>query len=184
MSDDQADSPSGIHYALRILAGTTIVWFSLQGLHAEDRLWAVISVIVISEPKFQGAVIAFKSRVLNTVVGCVVALVFLELFGLGSWSILAAMAASVVAGAYLISAHLAWRIAPVTVAIIMIPGMAERSHTLALHAALWRTGATLYGSGIAVGVAWVIAEIAHSYKLRRRRKRANENEAARNMRDA
>lgn len=168
MNPDPTNSASGIKYALRILVGTSIAWFSLRGFQGVDPLWAVISVVVVSEPRFDGALAAFNNRVLNTVVGCVVALAFLELFGFGIWSILIAMSASVVIGAYLISAHVAWKIAPVTVAIVTIPGLAERSHNLALHAALWRTGETLYGSGISVGVAWLITEIGHHYDLHRR----------------
>ncbi|MDE3179494.1 MAG: FUSC family protein [Acidobacteriota bacterium] len=158
MDSKQPSSPSGIKYALRILAGTSIVWFTLRQFHDVNPLWAVVAVVVVSEPQFQGAVTAFKTRMLNTVVGCVVALAFLELFGLSSWSILLAMAASVLAGAYMISAHVVWRIAPVTVGIIMIPGFTEGSHNFALDAALWRTGETLYGCAVAVGVAWVISE--------------------------
>lgn len=167
MRSTDTNSESGIRYALRILAGTSIVWFSLRQVHGVDPLWAVVSVIVVSEPRFQGVVTAFRTRMLNTVVGCAVALGFLELFGLSSWSILLAMAASVLVGSYLVSAHFVWRVAPTTVAIIMIPGFSEDSHHFALNAALLRTGETLYGCGVAIGVAWVVTEAASRWRRRR-----------------
>lgn len=164
MNAKETDPASGIQYALRILVGTSIVWFGLRSFPGVNPLWAVIPVIVVSETGFHGTISAFKSRVLNTVVGCVVALVFLALFGFTSWSILLAMALSVLAGSYLISFHVSWKVAPVTVAIIMVPGFVNHASNGALSAALWRTGEVLLGGGVAVGVEWLLTGIGRRYR--------------------
>jgi hypothetical protein len=47
--------PSGIGYAIRILIGTTIVWLALARIKNVDPLWAIISVVIVSEPELETA---------------------------------------------------------------------------------------------------------------------------------
>src|SRR5262245_49241106 len=60
----------GLHYAVRICIGTTAVWLLLRSVGDADAIWAVISVIVATEPQMQTVVFAFMSRIVNTVIGC------------------------------------------------------------------------------------------------------------------
>jgi uncharacterized membrane protein YccC len=164
MNSTDSSRASGIQYAVRILLGTTVVWLILRKLHT-DPIWAMISVVIVSGPRFESAVLAFKSRVTNTVIGCGVGLSFLLLFGLRNWSILIAMTASVLVCTYLVKVPVSWRIAPVTVAIVMTPGLAGHSKDVAIHAAFLRTGEVLLGSGVAVAVAWTINRVGELVRV-------------------
>src|SRR5262245_65896952 len=75
----------GLHYAVRICIGTTAVWLLLRSVGDADAIWAVISVIVATEPQLQTAVFAFMSRIVNTVLGCTIGLTFLLVAGPGVW---------------------------------------------------------------------------------------------------
>src|SRR5260370_30267796 len=80
--------PSGVQYAVRILIGCVIVRFVLQRIHHPNPLWALISVITVTEPELSAAFLAFNSRLVNTLIGCAVGLSFLYLLGPSYWSIL------------------------------------------------------------------------------------------------
>lgn len=148
-----ASTPSGIGYAIRILAGTTIVWLALYHIKGIDPIWAIISVVVVSEPELGTALLAFKSRVANTLIGCAVGLVFLFVLGPSGWSILLAMAVSVLLCTSLIQVPVSWRIAPITVALVMTPSVLNHSVSAGYSIALHRTEEVLFGSTVAVCVS-------------------------------
>jgi|SRR5271165_1946675 len=151
--------PSGIGYAIRILAGTAIVWLALYHIKGVDPLWAIISVVVVSEPELGTAVLAFKSRVANTLIGCAVGLVFLFTLGPAAWSVLLGMAVSVIICTSFIRVPLSWKIAPITVALMMTPSVLNHSVSAGLPTALRRTAEVLFGSAVAVCVSHVGAKL-------------------------
>ena len=154
-----AELPSGIGYAVRILVGSTIVWLALDHFKGTDPLWAIISVVVVSEPELVSAVLAFKSRVANTLIGCAVGLLFLFVLGPGVWSILLAMGVSVLICTSFIRVPVSWRIAPITVALVMMPSVLSHSVSAGLGIALRRTGEVLLGSAVAVCVSLAWAKL-------------------------
>src|SRR5689334_983770 len=84
-----------ISFALRIVIGCAIVWFTLDFFHDAKKIWALISVIVVSDPNFSTVRENAKSRLINTLVGCVVGLVFVYFFGTSFVSLICAVAVSV-----------------------------------------------------------------------------------------
>ena len=72
---------TGLHYAVRIFVGTTAVWLLLRSVGDADAVWAVISVIVVTEPQMQTAWRSLGSRVVNTLTGCAMGMIFLLLAG-------------------------------------------------------------------------------------------------------
>jgi uncharacterized membrane protein YccC len=161
---------TGLQYALRILVGSTIAWFALYSVGHHDPLWAVISVIMVSEPEWQNAVLAFRWRVINTLVGCGVGVLFLWGAGPSIWSILFAMVASVLISAWVMDAPTGWRIGPISTAIVMTPGVLQHNQYLGMHDALLRTSAVLAGSAIAVIVSWFLDVILPKLKPKLRSK--------------
>jgi len=148
---------SGLRYAIRMLISGVIVWLILAAAFKVDPLWGLISSVVVTEVKVQSAWNAFVSRLLNTVIGCVVALGFLKFTGASEWSVLAAMAVATIISADLVKVPISWRIAPITAAIVMLPAHASHSAHLGLTAALQRTGEVIIGSAIALGVSYATA---------------------------
>ena len=117
----------GLHYAVRICIGTTAVWLLLRSVGDADAIWAVISVIVATEPQMQTAVPAFMSRIVNTVIGCTIGLTFLLVAGPEVWVLPLALTVTVLVCTYLVKLSSSWRLAPATAAIIIASGVVEQS---------------------------------------------------------
>lgn len=148
---------SGLRYAMRVLISGVIVWFLLAALAHVDPLWGLISAVVVTDLKVQSALKNFVSRMLNTLIGCGIGLLFLKLFGASAWVVLLAMALAIIVSADLVKVPISWRIAPITAAIVMTPAYLSHSSHAALEAALQRTGEVVVGSVVAVGVSFATA---------------------------
>lgn len=149
-------------YAFRIVSGCTIVWFSLLKVEDNKEIWAFISVIMVSDPDFDSVRNATISRLVNTVTGCVLGLVFLYAAGANFWSLIAAIAVAVLISTSFRNYPTSWKLAPITVTIIMIPAITEKAIWKdAMQIALARTGEVLYGSLIAFLLAWVLQRTEH-----------------------
>jgi len=145
---------SGLRHAVRMLISGLIVWLILSVVWKVDPLWGLISSVVVTDVKVQSAWNAFVSRLLNTLIGCLLALVFLRFAGASEWSVLAAMAVATVVSADLVKVPISWRIAPITAAIVMLPAYESHSVHAGLAAALQRTGEVIIGSSVAVAVSY------------------------------
>lgn len=139
-----------ISFALRILIGCIIVWFALDLFHDAKKIWALISVIVVSDPNFNAVRENAKSRLINTLVGCIVGLAFIFFFGTGFVPSMFAITVSVLISTSFKSYPSSWKLAPVTVVILMMPPlMGNETIKDAMSIALNRTGEVLFGSLIA-----------------------------------
>ena len=118
---------TGLHYAVRIFVGTTAVWLLLRSVGDADAVWAVISVIVVTEPQMQTAWRSLGSRVVNTLIGCAMGMIFLLLAGPEVWVLPLALTATVLVCTYAIKLSFSWRIAPATAALIIASGVLEQS---------------------------------------------------------
>ena len=151
-------------YAVRVMISGSIVWFLLGGLAHADPLWGLISTVVVTDLKFEGAVNSFVSRMLNTLIGCGTGLLFLRAFGTWGASpgmVLLAMALAIVVSADFVHVPISWRIAPITTAIVMTPAYLSHSPEAAWRASLERTGDVIIGSVTAVAVSAVAAAWLH-----------------------
>src|ERR1700733_10350492 len=110
-------SNKSLLYVWRIIAGCTIVWWSLYYLHDDRKIWALISVIVVSEPEVENLRKATFSRIINTVSGCIIGLVFIYFANINFWSLMGAIAVSVLVSTSFKHYPASWKLAPVTVAI-------------------------------------------------------------------
>ena len=156
---------SGLRYATRMLISGVIVWLILAVGFRTDPLWGLISSVVVTEVKAASAWNAFVSRLMNTVIGSLVALGFLKFAGASEWSVLAAMGVVTIVSSDLVKVPISWRIAPITAAIVMLPAYSSHSAHAGLTAALQRTGEVVIGSAVAVGVSWATAGLFRRRKL-------------------
>ena len=60
-------------YIIKILCGSLILWYGLPLLGFEEPYWAMISLIIVTDPDMNLARANFKARLINTLTGCVVA---------------------------------------------------------------------------------------------------------------
>jgi uncharacterized membrane protein YccC len=147
--------PSGLQYAVRIFIGCVLVWFVLNRTNRHNALWALISVITVTEPERSAAFLAFNSRVANTLIGCAVGLLVLYLLGPSFWSILLGIIVSVFICTSMIHVPGSWRVAPVTVAIVMTTSVIGGIPSAGLPAAIERTEEVLLGSAAALLTTYV-----------------------------
>src|SRR6266478_6952384 len=157
-----APQPSGLQYAVRILIGCAIVWFVLDRFNHPNPLWAPISVIIVTEPELSAAFLAFNSRMVNTLIGCAVGLSFLYLLGPHHWSILLGIIVSVIICTSFIRVPGSWRVAPVTVAVLMTPSVLGGGRSAGLATAIDRTVEVLIGSVVALLITYVASLVQRS----------------------
>src|SRR5215813_9209877 len=157
------DDAIGLHYAVRICIGRTVVWLLLRSLSDADAdadaIWAVISVIVATEPQMQTAVFAFMSRIVNTVIGCTIGLTFLLVAGPEVWVLTLALTVTVLVCTYLVRLSSSWRLAPATAALVIASGVVEQSRISGAEVALHRAGEVVLGCAVAFLVTWCMSKI-------------------------
>jgi len=163
-TNSSAPVASGLQYAFRIFIGCVIVWFVLDRVTLHNPLWALISVIVVTEPDLSAALQAFYSRVINTLIGCAVGLIFLYLFGPAAIWVLLGVTASVFLCTSLISVPGSWRVAPVTVVIVMTPGVLGGGRSASLSVAIERTVEVLLGCAVALVITFFASWIQKMLK--------------------
>jgi len=149
----------GLHYAVRIFIGTTVVWLLLWSVGDAEAVWAVISVIVVTEPQLQTAWLTLGSRIVNTVIGCATGLIFLLLAGPEIWVLPLALTATVLVCTYVVRLSSSWRLAPATAALVMASGVVEQSRISGAGVALHRAGEVVLGCAVAFLVTWCMSKI-------------------------
>ncbi len=137
-------------YAFRILLGGVIVWWSLDRLGDDKKIFGIISVIVVSEPDIALLRESAVSRIINTLIGSALGLACMHFMGINFGSLIVAVTSSVLVSTSFKKYPASWKLAPVTVAIIIIPAITENeNYNIAMQVALERTGEVLYGSLVA-----------------------------------
>ncbi|MGC1106032.1 MAG: FUSC family protein [Candidatus Acidiferrales bacterium] len=145
---------AGVRYALRMFFGTVVLWelFGLAGDHAP--VWAMVSMVMVSEIELHASVLATFHRVAHMAVGCAVGLIFLAAWRPGIWQLALACMLSAAASFYLMHIGGNWRTAPVATVIIMGAGFDTFTKNACLHEAVIRTVEVLGGCLIALAVSW------------------------------
>jgi uncharacterized membrane protein YccC len=130
--------------------GGVIVWWSLDRLGDDKKIFGIISVIVVSEPDITLLRESAVSRIINTLIGSALGLACMHFIGINFWSLIVAVTSSVLISTSFKKYPTSWKLAPVTVAIIIIPAITEsENYKIAMRVALERTGEVLYGSLVA-----------------------------------
>jgi uncharacterized membrane protein YccC len=166
--------PAAWQYAVRILLGCGVAWYSLHFAGIYNPLWALVSVIVVTEPEPNAAWMAFLSRIINTMIGAAIGLPLLYLFGPKFWSVLLGVTISVLVSTQLTKVPGSWRVAPITVAIVMTPSVLAASRISGLSTARDRTIEVLVGSAVALVItlctSFIEARISrlNDYRAQRR----------------
>src|SRR6266702_7708245 len=151
--------PTGLHFAVRIFIGSSILWLLLHVLADTNPIWAISSMIAVTESHVHAARANFKARIANTCIGATVGLLFMLVAGPRHWVLPLALATTVLVSSYLIHVPIYWRIAPVTAALVVASSVEQNSRKGGLQIGLHRVGEVFLGSAMAVLIALVMAEI-------------------------
>lgn len=137
-------------YLGNILLGSCIVWYGLPALGMPAPYWALISLIVIIEPDLALLRANFRTRLINTISGSAVACLSLLLLGASFQALLLALGLAVLVAMLLEHYPANWRLAPVTVVILMSAALSPHGTGPEWQLALLRVVEVLAGSVVAL----------------------------------
>jgi uncharacterized membrane protein YccC len=146
-------------YASKTLLGGFIAWYGLQAAGVENPIWAVITVMLVSDPDFNTSRDLAIARIINTVIGCSIGLFSLTLFGYSPLASLFTMAFTVLCVTSIPQYPTNWRLAPVTVLILLDAGRQAANHVDEIHYALLRGGEIGIGCCIAMLLAMLYTRL-------------------------
>lgn len=162
MSDAAKSAPKspwlGVHFAVRVGAATAVLWLILRLLADTNPIWAISSMVAVSDPQVQQAYQTFWGRIINGIVGCAVGLLFLAIGGSGAWKLPVALAVAVLISSYVIRIQVMWRQAPITAAIV-IAGSLSHDKVSGMEDGLKRVGEVMLGCVVGLVVNWGISII-------------------------
>ena len=149
----------GIHYAVSIFFATGILWVLVHRMAQANPVWAISSMVATSDPAMKQAVLILRSRIINTLVGCLVGLLFIAVGGTKLFMLPLAMAVTVLLASYVVRIQTMWRQAPITAAIVIAAGLTAHSEMSAVEHGLHKVAEVLFGCFVGVLVSWSMARI-------------------------
>lgn len=152
------DDLRGVHYAVNIFVATTVLWIIVDVIGDTNPIWAISSMVATSDPQLKQSLATFKGRLINTLVGCAIGMVFLAL-GRTQWQLPAALALSVLASSYVVRVQTMWRQAPITAAIVIAGSLQHHDKLGALHGGAARVREVLFGCVVGIAVAWLMSKL-------------------------
>ena len=112
-----------IHYAVSIFIATAMLWLLVHELAERDPIWAISSVVATSDPLMKQAVLTFRARIVNSLVGCAIGLLFIAIGGTRVIMLPFAMAVTVLLSSYIVRIRTMWRQAPISAAFVIAAGL-------------------------------------------------------------
>jgi uncharacterized membrane protein YccC len=147
----------GIHYAVSIFIATAVLWLTVHRMAKSNPIWAISSMVATSDPLMKQALLFLRSRIINTLVGCAVGLLFIAIGGERLITLPLAMAVTVLLSSYVVRIQTMWRQAPISAAFVISAGLEYHSRKHGLIAGLGRMNEVLFGCLVGVVVAWVVS---------------------------
>lgn len=142
-------------YASKTMIGALICWGVLHLIGIDNPMWAMITVVLVSDPDLNTARTLVAARVVNTIVGCAIGLSALLLFDFSLWVALAAAALTILVITSIERYPTNWRLAPVTVLILFDAARNAASPQDEIHFALLRALEIGLGSAVALALALI-----------------------------
>ena len=96
------DKLLGVRFAVNVFIASIIVWITLRFFTDASPIWAIASMIASSEPVVKQGLKMFRSRLINTLVGCAVGLLFLSVGEPTAWKIPFTLAIAVLLASYVV----------------------------------------------------------------------------------
>lgn len=152
------DDLRGVHYAVNIFFATTVLWIVVKVYGDANPIWAISSMVATSDPQLRQSLTTFKGRLINTLVGCAIGLVFIA-FGHTEWQLPAALALSVLVSSYVVRVQTMWRQAPITAAIVVAGSLQHHDKLGALQQGAVRVGEVLFGCLVGIASAWLLSRL-------------------------
>jgi uncharacterized membrane protein YccC len=153
------DGLLGVRFAANVFIASIIVWIGIRVLLHADPIWAIASMVASSEPVVEKGLKFFRSRLVNTLVGCAVGLLFVSIGEPTPWRLPFALAITVLFSSYFVRIQVMWRQAPITAALVIAGTLSAHSKTIGMQVGLGRVAEVIFGSVVALGVSWLMSKI-------------------------
>ena len=152
------DDLRGVHYAVNIFIATTVLWIVVKVYGDYNPIWAISSMIATSDPQIKQSLTTFRGRLINTVVGCAIGMLFLGV-GRTDWQLPVALALSVLVSSYVVRVQAMWRQAPITAAIVIAGSLQHHDKLSAFEQGAIRVGEVLFGCIVGIACAWLMSKL-------------------------
>lgn len=149
----------GVHYAVSIFLATVVLYILVHRLAKANPVWAISSMVATSDPLMKQAMLFLRSRVINTLMGCAVGLLFIAIGGTRLIMLPLAMAVTVLLSSYVVRIQTMWRQAPISAAFVISAGLEYHSRQHGLIAGVGRMNEVLFGCFVGLVVAWLVSII-------------------------
>ena len=149
----------GIHYAVSIFIATVVLWICVHKIAKSNPVWAISSMVATSDPLMKQAKLFFRARIINTLVGCAIGLLFIAIGGSRLITLPVAMAVTVLVSSYIVRIPTMWRQAPITAAFTIAASFEHHSRLGGLRAGVGRVTEVLFGCIIGFVVAWLLSVV-------------------------
>ncbi|PZP55362.1 MAG: FUSC family protein [Micavibrio aeruginosavorus] len=153
-------------YSSKVFIASLICWYSLTLMGIANPIWAVITVFVVSDPDLNTTFGLAKVRGLNTIVGCTIGLASIFYFGYSPLVMIMAAAFTVLFVMRVPRYPVNWRLAPVTVVILMDAGRLASTHEEELHYVMLRVLEIGVGSFVSLGLAGLYTRLAKPHAVK------------------
>ena len=152
------DDLRGVRYAANVFLATTVLWIVVKVYGDANPIWAISSMVATSDPQLKQSLATFRGRLINTLVGCAIGLLFIAI-GRTDWELPTALALTVLVSTYLVRVPTMWRQAPITAAIVVAGSMQHHDMLGALERGAVRVGEVLFGCVVGIASAWVLSKL-------------------------
>ena len=149
----------GIHYAVSIFFATAVLWICVHELAKANPIWAISSMVATSDPAMKQSLTLFRSRLINTLVGCAVGLLFILLGGSRVIALPVAMAVTVLVSSYVVRVTTMWRQAPITAAFVIAAGLEHHHRMDGFRAGMGRISEVLFGCVVGLAMGWLVSVV-------------------------
>jgi len=149
----------GVHYTVSIFIATVLLYFLVHKMAKSNPVWAISSMVATSDPLMKQAITLLRARIINTLMGCAVALLFIAIGGERLIILPLAIAVTVFLSSYVVRIQTMWRQAPISAAFVISAGLEHHSRMHGLIAGVSRVNEVLFGCIIGLVVAWLVSVV-------------------------
>jgi uncharacterized membrane protein YccC len=153
-----ADDLRGVRYAANVFFATTVLWIVVKAYGDSNPIWAISSMVATSDPQLKQSLATFRGRLINTLVGSAIGLLFIAI-SRTDWELPTALALTVLVSTYLVRVPTMWRQAPITAAIVVAGSMQHHDTLGALERGAVRVGEVLFGCVVGIVSAWLLSKL-------------------------
>jgi uncharacterized membrane protein YccC len=153
------DQVLAMRFAVNVGISTAIVWNILHYTAGANPVLAIASMVAASDPQPEEARKMFRARLINSLVGCVIGLVFILIGGAREWLLPLGLAVTVLISSLVVRIKSSWLQAPITAAVVIGSGIVHGSAATGISYGLRRVAEIFLACLVGMLVSWAMSRI-------------------------